>query len=440
MSSSSRRLGLLQTISMVIGNLVGSGVFLLPASLAAVGTLSLVGWVLTGCGALLLAIVFAALSQTTQNNGGPHNYVGQAFGKEGAYWVAWGYWVLSWISNTALVVAAVSYLSPLLGGLSQPMILLSQVLILCLVTFINIRGIQFAGRFELFMTTLKLIPLVAIPAIGLFWVDLGQLLPIVPNGVEAIDGVKTAMFLTLWAFVGLETATVTTGEVKNPKRNIPLATVIGTLIALVVYVLGSVVMLGVLGPEGLSSSKAPYADLAGHLFGGNWMTLIAIAAFLCCLGSFNGWTMVVGRISQGAANEGLFPSIFSKLDRRGTPVIGLIVSALCTLPLLFLSLQENLLSQFNAIIDISITLILIIYMICILAYFKLRIGFSNRKALLVGVGALLFVLFALYAAGFKMVMLSMSLLVLGLPMRFYLRKQFQQDELKAHTPRLVSQV
>ncbi|MGE3320439.1 MAG: amino acid permease [Candidatus Berkiella sp.] len=438
MSSTSRRLGLLQTISLVTGNLVGSGVFLLPASLALVGTLSLVGWVLTGCGALLLATVFASLSQTTQNNGGPHNYVGHAFGKEGAYWVAWGYWVLSWISNTALVVAAVSYLSPLLGGLSQPMVLLTQILIWGFITFVNIMGVQFAGRFELLMTTLKLIPLVAIPAIGLFSVDFQQLLPIVPQGVDGLEGIKTAMFLTLWAFVGLETATVTSGEVKNPKRTIPLATMIGTLIALFVYVLGSVVMLGVLGAQALSNSKAPYADLAGHLLGGDWGPLIAIAAVICCLGSFNGWTMVVSRISQGAATEGLFPSLFAKVDRRGTPINGLIISALCTLPLLFLSLQENLLSQFNAIIDISITLILMIYLFCILAYFKLKVGISNRLSAWIGIGALLFVLFALWAAGFKMVVLSLSLLVLGLPMRFYMRKQFAQD-IKAHTPHLVSQ-
>ncbi len=437
MAFSRPRLGLLQTISLVTGNLVGSGVFLLPASLAAVGTLSLVGWLLTGCGALLLAGVFAALSQTTQKNGGPHNYVDQAFGKEGAYWIAWGYWVLSWISNTALIVAAVSYLSPLFGGLSQPMVLLAQISILGLVTFINIMGIQFAGRFELLMTTLKLIPLVVIPLIGLFSLDLQQLLPIVPEGVNALDGVKTAMFLTLWAFVGLETATVTTGEVKNPKRTIPLATLIGTLIALCVYVLGSVVMLGILG-DGLSTSKAPYADLAGHLFGGNWLSMIAVAAFICCLGSFNGWTMVVSRISQGAAREGLFPHFFGKTDKQGTPVLGLIISACCTLPLLFLSLQENLLGQFNAIIDISITLILIIYLVCILAYFKLKIGYSTRMALVIGVGALAFVIFSLWAAGFKMVMLSLSLLLLGFPMRFYMRKQKAHASLKAHTPHLVS--
>lgn len=437
MSSSSPRLGLLQTISLVIGNLVGSGVFLLPASLAVVGTLSLVGWILTGCGALLLAAVFASLSQTTQKNGGPHNYVGQAFGKEGAYWVAWGYWVLSWISNTALIVAAVSYLSPLLGGLSQPMILLAQVCILGLVTLINIMGIQFAGRFELFMTTLKLIPLVAIPLIGLFFMDFQQLLPIVPAGVDTLDGVKTAMFLTLWAFVGLETATVTTGEVKNPKRTIPLATLIGTFVALVVYVLGSVVMLGILG-ESLTTSKAPYADLAGHLFGGDWGNLIALAACICCLGSFNGWTMVVSRISQGAAGEGLFPSFFARTNQQGTPILGLIISASCTLPLLFLSLQENLLSQFNAIIDISITLILLIYLVCIMAYFKLKIGYSSRVAGFIGFGALLFVSFSLWAAGFKMVMLSLSLLLLGLPMRLYMRKQQVNTTLKAHIPHPVS--
>lgn len=437
MSSLRPRLGLLQTISLVTGNLIGSGVFLLPASLGALGTLSLVGWLLTGMGALLLAGVFAKLSQTTQANGGPHNYVRLAFGKEGAYWVAWGYWVLSWISNTALVVAAVSYFSPLVGGLSQPMVLLTEMLILGAITFVNIRGIQFAGRFELIMTTIKLTPLVVIPLIGLFSIEWQRLLPIVPQGVEVLDGVKMAMFLTLWAFVGLETATVPSGEVTNPKRTIPLATLLGTLIALLVYVLGSVVMLGVLGSD-LSTSKAPYADLAGHLLGGNWTTIIAVGAFCCCLGSFNGWTMVVSRISQGAAAEGLFPRFFAKVDQRGTPKRGLIISALCTLPLLFLSLQQNLLSQFNAIIDISITLILLIYFVCILAYFKLKLGLSSRTSMMLGCGAMLFVIFSLWAAGLKMILLSLFLLLLGLPMRLYMRQQSEKWDFKANTLRPVS--
>ncbi len=437
MSAAGPRLGLWQTISLVTGNLVGSGVFLLPASLGVLGTLSLFGWVFTGLGALLLAGVFAKLSQTTQANGGPHNYVGLAFGKESAYWVAWGYWVLSWISNTALVVAAVSYFSPLVGGLSQPMVLSTEMLILMVITFINIRGIQFAGRFELLMTTIKLMPLVIIPIIGLFVVDWQKLTPIVPAGVEVFDGIKLAMFLTLWAFVGLETATVPSGEVKNPKRTIPLATLLGTLIALFVYVLGAVVMLGVLGKD-LSTSNAPYADLAGYLLGGNWTHIIAVAAFCCCLGSFNGWTMVVSKIAQGAAGEGLFPQFFAVVDKQGTPVRSLVVSALCTLPLLLLSLQENLLSQFNAIIDISITLILLIYLVCILAYFKLKIGYSSRAAFMMGIGALLFVCFALYAAGFKMVTLSLVLLLLGIPMRIYMSRQSMHQALRANKPHLVS--
>ncbi|HRE30530.1 MAG TPA: amino acid permease, partial [Candidatus Berkiella sp.] len=170
----------------------------------------------------------------------------------------------------------------------------------------------------------------------------------------------------------------------------------------------------------LSTSSAPYADLAGHLLGGNWTHIIAAAAFCCCLGSFNGWTMVVSRIAQGAATEGLFPRVFAKVDKQGTPIRGLIISALCTLPLLFLSLQENLLSQFNAIIDISITLILLIYLVCILAYFKLKIGYSSKVGMVIGIGALVFVSFSLWAAGFKMVTLSLVLLLLGIPMRLYM--------------------
>ncbi|MGE4349091.1 MAG: amino acid permease [Candidatus Berkiella sp.] len=431
-----RRLGILQTTSLVTGNLVGSGVFLLPATLALFGNLSLIAWLLTGLGALMLAWLFAQMSLSSPQNGGPHHFVTEAFGKKYGYWVAWGYWVLSWISNAALIVAAVSYIGPLLGNLSSFQILALELGILCVITLINILGIQIAGRFEFIMTTLKLIPLVCIPLAGLYFIDWSTLSFSLPETGMKVDGLKSAMFLTIWAFVGLETATVTGGEIKNPTKTIPFATLCGTGLALLVYLLGSFVMLNLLGAEPLSVSKAPYADLAGLLFGGSWTTLIAIAAIICCLGSFNGWTMVVGRIAQGAADQKLFPSFFAKTDKNGTPVISLLISASCTLPMLVLSLREDLISQFNLIIDVSITLILLIYAACIFAFFKLFYKKIQAQHILIGTGSLCFVFFSIWAAGIKMIMLSLTLLILGLPM--YLLQKKKDALYRTQNPKLTT--
>ena len=425
-----RPMGLLQTTSLVTGNLVGSGVFLLPASLAVFGSLTLIAWVLTGLGALMLAWIFAKLSMHSKQNGGPHNFIVKAYGKEYGYWVAWGYWVLSWISNAALIVAAVSYASTMLGGLSIVQTLIFELSILFGITFINILGLKFAGRFELCMTCLKLVPLVGIPLVGLFYVDWSQLSFSLNESIGLSTGLKSAMFLTIWGFIGLETATVASGEVSNPQKTIPIATLAGTSLALLVYVLGSFVMFALLGAKTLSSSSAPYADLAGFLFSANWNTFIAISAIICCLGSFNGWTMVVGRIAQGAANEDLFPKMFAQTNNNGTPVFSIVISACCTLPILLLSLGEGLIGQFNMIIDISITLILLVYTACILAFIKLLGSELKLSHCIVVFGSALFVAFSIYASGLKMVLFSLLLLALGWPMRYWRNLEFKAEGLR----------
>jgi basic amino acid/polyamine antiporter, APA family len=280
-----------------------------------------------------------------------------------------------------------------------------------------------AGRFEFIMTTLKLIPLVIIPLVGFYYIDFSTMTPFVAENFSIFGSLKASMFLCIWAFIGLETATVPSAEVKNASKIVPLATMVGTILALVVYLLGFGTMLGLMGPETLSQSAAPYADLAAHVFGGQWAVFISIAAIICCLGSFNGWTLVVSRVAQGAAQEKLFPSFFAKTDKKGTPWMSLIISSMCTFPLLIVSLQENLVDQFNAIIDISITLILLIYLLCVIAYFvNIRHKVTPFKAL-VGVGALGFVGFCIWAAGFEMLLMSCGLLVLGLPMRLVMQRQ-----------------
>lgn len=432
LQNNERPLGLCQTTSLVTGNLVGSGVFLLPASLALFGHLTFIAWILTGAGAIMLAWVFAKLSLQSHSNGGPHNFVQKAYGPNLAYWVAWAYWILSWISNAALIVAATSYISSFTGTLSSIQMLSIELCILCSITLINLIGIRLAGRFEFVMTTLKLIPLIGIPLMGFFCIDWANFNFSLPGNISIGSGIASAMFLTVWGFIGLETATVTGGEISNPQKTIPRATIIGTSIALFVYLFGSFVMFAVLGTQILVNSSAPYADLAGAIFNANWTGLIALAAIICCLGSFNGWTMVVGRIAEGASQTGLFPKIFAKRNASGTPTNSIIISAICTTPILFLSLGDGLLEQFNAIIDISITLILLVYGACILSYRRLNPGAKKLFDHFMLIGASCFVAFALFASGLKMFLLSLILIALGLPMRLMMKRSKNQEASPAY--------
>ncbi len=415
-----KKIGFWTTTSLVTGNLVGSGVFLLPATLGAFGSLSLLGWLITCMGAIFLSLVFAKFSEILPKTGGPHVYVKEAFGETASFYVAWGYWILAWISNAALVVAASGYISQIAGGLTAGQSLGVELFIIFTVTSINLCSIKFAGKCELILTVLKILPLIIIPTIGLFYVDWSHFTPLNPSDMSLTQGLATVLFVTIWGFIGLESATVPGEEIENPKKTIPRATVIGTSIAAVIYLIGSVATIGVLSRPELMSASAPYAQLASHLFGGNWGVAVGIAAIICALGSFNGWTLVVGRIAYGASHDGLFPRFFSATTKAGAPKWGIIVSALCTSPLLILTISEDLVAQFNYILDVSVSLILVIYLICVAAYFK--VAGSDFKSRLVGIGALAFTTLAMFCADPIMLVVSGSILVLGIPVRYWMTK------------------
>jgi APA family basic amino acid/polyamine antiporter len=418
MNKESKKIGLWQTTSLVTGNLVGSGVFMLPALLASFGTISIFGWILTSLGAIFLALVYASLSEKIHaSNGGPHTFVQAAFGHDAAFFTAWGYWILTWSSNTALLVAAMSYLVKITGPLSMIHILLLQVSTWSLITIINCKGVQAAARFELTVTVLKLIPIIVIPLVAVFYLEGANFKPwLSSSSSSSWSALQSSVFLTLWAFIGVESATVPSKDVDNPAKTIGRATIMGTSLAALVYILGSIAAIGVLSNPVLMQSQAPYADLAGAVFGGNWGVFVSGCAVVSCVGSLNGWTMVVARIAQGAADQGLFPVIFSRKDSLGTPVAGILISSACTLLCILLTLQENMLSQFNVIVDIAITIILMIYVMCSCAYFVICQP-KNGIQKMIGIGALVFSLFSLYASGVKMLLLAFLLLLTGIPFR-----------------------
>lgn len=429
--ASQDKIGLWPLTALVTGNLVGSGVFLLPVTLAIFGDISLLAWIVASGGAILLSLVFAQLSAHQTKTGGPYLYAQEAFGKTVGYYVCWGYWMLSWISNPALSVAAVGYFSSLYGGFDPWVNFSLELLIVVALTLFNLAGLKLAGQFELVITVLKVIPLVALPLIGLFYIDYDVFAAHVNLSDKSFWGsLNAATLIAMWSFVGLETGTVPAGQVKNATRIVPQATILGTVIASVIYILGAIVIMGALSPESLMVSKAPYADAAHRIFGGAWGVPVAIAAVVSCLGTLNGWIMIVGRIPYGAAEDGLFPKLFLKTTNHGTPYMGILVSSACSIPLLFMSLQSTLMEQFNFIIDVAVTLILSIYAVCVLAYIKLSI--RDRKftggRLILGVGALFFSGWALWASSFKMVALSFVLLLFGIPMRLWMLHQTRKNE------------
>lgn len=415
------RLDFMQLTSLVSGNLIGSGVFLLPATLAAFGSISILGWIFTTFGAIVLALIFSELANKVPKAGGPYAFAKASFGSHIGFFTAWGYWILGWISNTALLIGAVGALMSIFGEFDASTILTLELAILASITVFNLFDIQTTGNGALILTAAKVIPLILLPIAGIYFIDFKNFAAFNVTDKPFFETLNAVAFITLWGFVGLETGTVPGDEVVNPRKNVPLATICGTLIAATIYVLGTIMIFGVIPNNELVNSKAPYAEAASIIFGGTWGIPVAVLALISCIGALNGWTMIVGRIPEAAAKDRLFPEIFAKTNKYNSPHFSIIISALLTAPLIILTVDSNLINQFNFILDISVTFLLVIYIICILALLKLSLKdrtLNTYKSILICLG-LAFLGWAMWSANVSMVLLSFTLVLLGIPLWIY---------------------
>ncbi|MEY3183202.1 MAG: hypothetical protein RLZ35_1187 [Pseudomonadota bacterium] len=422
MSSSNKKIGFWSVTSLVAGSQIGSGIFLLPASLAVYGGLSLASWLITATGAIFLALIFAKLCAKIPKTGGPHAYVQAAFGENAGFFSAWTYWVISWMSSTAVVIAVIGYLHPLIGDIQPATKIALEIGVLILVTWLNILGVKAAGYAEFVFTVLKVVPLALVPLWGLQFVQLDHFIPFNPTNESIFSGLNAAALLTLWGFIGVECATTPAGSVNNPSKTIPKAIVSGTLLVAFLYILSSFVVMGVVPLDQLAQSKAPFADAAQYIFGGqpHWHYSIALMGSVVCLGTLNAWILTSGQIGMGAAEDGLFPRFFKKVNANHAPQWSIILSSCGMIPLLFFTLSDNLVNQLNTIIDLSVTAFLLIYTVCILSFLKLSAK-KRRLDKVLGLLALAFCAWSLWAAGLKTIVLATLITLSGLPVFYWHR-------------------
>jgi basic amino acid/polyamine antiporter, APA family len=392
-----RSLGLATTTSVVIGNMVGSGIFLLPASLAAYGIYSLWGWVVSTVGALLLARVFSRLGQRAPLAGGPYAYPREVFGDFAGFLLAWMYWISIAAGVAAIAVAFASYLASFLPFLAtRPLAGAAAALAATwLLTGVNILGVRVAGRLQLITVILKLSPLLVLGLFGIFYFH-PHLLVSGDSGQSAPAAIDASAALTMWAFLGLECATIPADHVRDPQRTIPRATWIGTGIAAVFYILCTMAVMGIIPASSLAQSNAPFADAAKLLWGGWAGNLIAAAAIISCFGALNGWILMSGQFPQAAARDGLFPTLFATEWGRGTPVPSILLSSIIASIVMLTSYRRGLVGMFNVMILIATFYTLVPYMLCSLAELLLGRG-AKARIRNVGLAALAFV-FALWAA------------------------------------------
>jgi basic amino acid/polyamine antiporter, APA family len=424
------KIGLWTSTSLVVGNMIGSGVFLLPASLAAFGGISLLGWIGSSAGAIALALLFSNLSKIMPNAlGGPYAYTRAGLGDFAAYLVAWGYWISIWCTNAAIAVTFVSYLTVFIPILKTNSLysVSTGLAVVWLLTWVNTLGVKQAGRVQLITTILKITPLVLIALVGLFYIDLKNFVPFNSSGESNFSAITASATLTMFAFLGLESATIPVGNIHEPEKTIPRATMIGTIVTILIYVLGSAVVMGMIPAAELKNSSAPFADAAALIWGDSARYWVAAGAIVSTFGALNGWILLQGQMPMAASRDKLFPEVFKKENKKGTPYLGIIISSLLISGLIMMNLSKGLTDTFTFMILMTTVAIALPYLFSASSYavFLMQDKLWKRdeiSKLLLACVAFAFSLWALIGSGKEAVYWGFIAIVSGVPFYVWMKR------------------
>ena len=429
-----RDLGLWAATAIVIGNMIGSGVFTAPQSLAATSnpTSSIIAWLITSVGSLFLALVFAKLGALYPRSGGPIVYTRLAYGEFAAFLIAWTFWIGMWVGNAAIITAVVRYLTiffPALGTNGLLAFIVSSS-ILWLFTLINLKGVKEAGFVGIVTTVAKISVLIVVIAVAFWGFSFDNFYTVSAAELSGFGSIPVAVAITLWSYIGLESASVTGGEIKNPARNIKLSTILGFSITAVIYILTSFAAMGAMPQSELANSTAPMSDIINRISGGTWGGwFMALGVIVAAGGATSGWILTTARSSFAAGEEKLFPSFFARVHKRySTPSVSLIVSGVLANVLLSLNYVLSLTDAFNFMILLATLAFLPAYSFSAAAQILLTNTEEKSwrkllKASIIPLLAFIYCVYTTYAAGAEVAMYTFILMLLGIPVFVVMRLQ-----------------
>ena len=429
MTKQNQKIGLLAATSLVVGNIIGAGIFVLPASLAKFGSISIVGWLFTATGALILAKIFSNFSKKLRGkSGGPYIYSKVVFGDFIGFLVAWGYWISCWVNNAAIAVAIVSALSFFFPELvTNPLYAtLTGLSFIWFFTFTSSKGIKSSGNIQILTTIAKLIPLVLIILFGFFIFDLEIFPEFNLTDQNDFEILPVVAVMTLYAFLGLECASIPAENIKNPEKTIPKATMAGTLISTLIYILSTIVLFGIIPAENLINSPAPFAE-AGEIIGGKYFGfLISAGAAISAIGALNGWILITSYMPMTMANDRLFPKVFAKKNKKGFPYLSLLLGSILTSFVMTMNYTDGLVDRFEFLILLTTLSTLIPYFFVSVSYIlfhveKRLLKINSFRSVILGLFGCLYSLWAIFGSGIDSIVYGTILLLLGIPIYLILK-------------------
>ena len=406
MSAKSNKIGVVQLTILTRVNMMGSGIIMLPTKLAEIGTISIVSWLVTAVGSTALAYAFAQCGMFSKKSGGMGGYAEYSFGKAGNFMANYTYGVSLVIANTAIAISAVGYGSEFLGATLSPLsIALWTIFTLWLATVLNFGGARITGNISSFTIWGVIIPVVGISIIGWKWFDGTMYVNSWnPHNVPTFEAIGVSISMTLWAFLGLESACANADAVENPEKNVPIAVLGGTLGAAVIYIVSTNVIAGIVPNLELANSTAPFGLAFAHMFDETIGKVIMGLMVMSCFGSLLGWQFTIAQVFKSSAEEGYFPAFFKKVTSKDAPIVGMVtITALQTL-LSLMTISPSLNKQFNVLVDLAVVTNVIPYLLS-MAALAVLLKAENvapqkyKTTVFVAFIGSLYSIYALYAAG-----------------------------------------
>jgi APA family basic amino acid/polyamine antiporter len=430
MQTEQKKFGLWTSTSLVLGTMIGAGVFLMPSALASYGSISLIGWLFSSLGAIVIAKVFANISKLIpSSDGGPYAFTKAGLGDFAGFLIGWGYLISVWTTNAAIAVSLVSAMSTFFPILAQDatIALATGLVFLWLLTWVNTLGVIASGRVQLMTTILKIVPLVLVAIGGLLLLDPQNLLPFNQSGTSSWQAITATTTLTFFAFLGIECATIPSSSVDNPGQNISKATMFGVWIAAAIYIFSTISIMGMIPASQLQVSITPFADAAEKIYGHGAKYWVSAGAAVAAFGALNGLILVQGQMPYAMAKDKLFPAFFAKQNRKGVPANGVVVSSIIITLLMFMNNSKNLAGQFKLLILLSTFFTLLPYLFTTVSYLIVRAKqattYTKTKtitAIVISIIAFSFSMWMLIGSGQEIVYWGFIMLMLGVPFYVYM--------------------
>jgi APA family basic amino acid/polyamine antiporter len=431
MNKADKPLGFWMCTSLIVGNVIGMGIFLLPAALAPFGWNAFLGWGITLIGCTFIAYAFAQLARTLPQQDGPYGYTRHTFGGGMAFFVMWCYWVSTWITNATIAIGVVGYLEAIFPVMSRQPLLAPAVALglIWIFVLVNLLGARTSGRVQMVSTVLKLLPLAAVILLGIMvlMTDSQAYARHLPSSPLSLEATAAAATVSLFSMLGVECATIPAGKVDNPEITIPRATIAGTLFAAMVYIGVSAIPLLLLPQAGLEKSSAPFADLLNHYWGagsGRWLAFFVV---ISGIGALNGWTLVAGELTASFARHGVFPESFMRPNRHGAPGVSLIIMGLLASAMIVMNYNRTLAEGFTFLSVMVTAANLPLYLIGGMALFILwRRGTVNKKIIRLLFSAAMTCIYSLwifYGVGKESMLWAIALGAVSLPVYWFMRQR-----------------